>query len=105
MDVDLYDLNLLFLQKARDWLASGQEHKARLLLGLTPDAAALLKRLPMTGIRDLAASNVLCLTLRFPPQLWRDLARESPDQPWPEQLRWHLLASAATPQDHDTLAP
>ena len=104
MGVDLYDLNLLFLQKAREWLVSGQEHKARLLLGVTPDAAALLKQLPVTDIRDLAASNVLCFTLRFPPQLWRDLASEDSEALWPEILRWHSLASAAAMNDHDALS-
>ena len=104
MDADIYDLNLLFLQKAREWLVSGQEHKARLLLGVTPDAAAALRRLPLSALRDLAASNVLCYTLRLPPQLWRELARQESAQRCADHLRWHVLA-AATRSTDDPVAP
>lgn len=100
MDRDLYDLNLLFLQKAREWLASGQDHKAQMLLGLSPEAAALLKRLPLTKIRELAAANVLCFTLRFPSQLWKDLAHDAGELAWPETLRWQMVANAVASDEH-----
>ena len=100
MDRDLFDLNLMFLQKAREWLVSGQDYKAQVLLGLSPEAAALLKRLPLAKIRELAAANVLCFTLRFPPQLWKDLAQEPEETSYPETLHWQMLAGAAMPDDH-----
>lgn len=100
MDSDLCDMNLFFLQKAREWLLSGQEHKAQALLGLTPEAARWLKRVPLTRLKDLAASPALCFRVRFPPQLWRDLALEDGDQPWPPSLRWQILASAVAEESH-----
>jgi hypothetical protein len=106
MDPDLYDLNLFFLQKAREWLMSGQDHKAQVLLGISPEAASLLKRVPLSRLRDLASSNVLCFTLRVPPQLWRDLAQEDAERPLPESLRWQVLAATvAAGGEHVDLAP
>jgi hypothetical protein len=96
MDTDLYNLNLIFLQKAREWLAAGEDHRVVAQLGLDRTTAALLKRLPLAELQALAASDKLYFTLRIPPQAWIDLAR-SPSVPWPEAVQLQLLASAMAP--------
>jgi glutamine synthetase adenylyltransferase len=98
MDSDLYELNLIFLQKAREWLASGQDHKAQVLLGLNAEAAAWLKQLPIGRLQSLAASNLLSYTLRVPPQVLQELAEA---EAMSDPVRWHLLASTIQGSPHD----
>lgn len=98
MDSDLYELNLIFLQKAREWLASGQDHKAQVLLGLNAEAAAWLRRLPIGRLQALAASNLLSYTLRVPPQVLKELAEA---EAMSDPVRWQFLASAIRDSSHD----
>jgi flagellar transcriptional activator FlhD len=96
MDRDLYELNLTYLLKARELLLSGQEHKAYVTMGLSRDAAAQLKRLPISRLKELAASNVLCFSMRVPPQYWKDLAEWHEEAPLSESLRVQLLMNGSS---------
>lgn len=96
MDRDIHHLVFHYLLKARELAISGQEHKAILQLGLSPEALPLLKRLPIAKLEELAQANVTCFAIRFPSQFWKDLAQEDAAEPLPESLFMHLLGSAAT---------
>jgi hypothetical protein len=106
MDADIYELNLIYLQKVREWMLSGQEHKTQYLLGVPMEVAALLKRMPIAQLRELAASNILCFSWRISPQLLKDLLQEESQHTLTETLRWQLLASTAATHPHEnSLAP
>lgn len=103
MDRDIHHLVFHYLLKARELAISGQEHKAVLQLGLSPEALSLLKRMPIAKLEELAQSNVTCFALRFPSQFWKDWGQENATGPMPESLSLHLLASAVMGGDDDDL--
>jgi hypothetical protein len=105
MDRDIYNLIFLYLLKARELAVSGQEHKAILQLGLSPEAVPVLKRLPMAKLEELAQSNVTCFAMRFPAQFWKDLAQEDAAEPITESLFMHLLTSVSLGEDDDDFTP
>lgn len=93
MDHDIAELNRLFMLKVREYAHSGQEHKARYLLGVPPDVIHLIKQLSLTQIQNLATTNISCFNWRIPPSLLKELqvdgytARES------QSFQAHLMAS------------
>jgi hypothetical protein len=94
MDADLYLLNQLYLQKVREWLHSGQEHKAQYLLGVPTETLALLKNLSLAQIHELAHSHLLCFGCRLTPQVLRDYLQHPPEAGSNEILQWQWLTTA-----------
>ena len=101
MDRDICNLIFLYLLKARELVVSGQEHRARIQLGVSPEAIPVLKRLPMAKLAELAQSDSTCFAMRAPPQFWKDLAQEDAAEPITESLFMHLLASGSMGGDDD----
>ena len=47
-DQDIFDMNLNFLMKTREFGLAGEEHKAQFLLGVPQEVSSVLKRLSFT---------------------------------------------------------
>jgi hypothetical protein len=65
MKKSIYDLNMDYLILAHELINSGQEQEAMVCLGLTPEYVALLYKLPIQKLRELARSDVLRFAPRF----------------------------------------
>lgn len=91
MDADIYQLKVLYLIKARELLLTGQAHKAQILLGISPESAALLKRLSINHLQKLAAVETICFLPRVTHQALREFVAsvEAEDV---ENLKWEMLA-------------
>ncbi len=75
MDTNIYHLNLDYLVVAHELIQSGQAQKAMVSLGLTPEAVSILAKLPVTQLKELARSDVLCFAPRFPACAWGKFLR------------------------------
>lgn len=93
MDHDIAELNRLFMLKVREYAHSGQEHKARYLLGVPPDVIHLIKQLSLTQIQNLAATNISCFNWRIPPSLLKELQVDGYTAPESQSFQAHLMAS------------
>lgn len=91
MDADIYQLNVLYLQKARELLLTGQEHKAHILLGITPECAGLLKRLTIAQLQMLAGAGSVCFLPRVTQQVLREFVSSIEESDF-EDLKWEILA-------------
>ena len=79
MEESLYQLQLDYLMLAREMVLAGQEQKALFSLGLTPEAVAILKKLPVQKIREIARRECVAFTPRFNASYWsRYLLSEQP---------------------------
>ena len=94
MDADVYLLNQLYLQKVREWLLSGEEHKAQYLLGVPMEILPLLKRMSLAQLHELAHSHLLCLGCRLTPQVLKDYLQHQPESGSTELLHWQWLTTA-----------
>lgn len=93
MDHDIAELNRLFMLKVREYAQSGQEHKARYLLGVPPDVIHLIKHLSLTQIQNLAGTNISCFNWRIPPSLLKELQVDGYTSRESQSFQAHLMAS------------
>jgi hypothetical protein len=93
-DQDIFDINLNFLMKTREFCLAGEEHKAQFLLGVPQEVSSVLQRLSFTQIRELAATNMLCYTWRISPHVIKDVLSLGAEESLPEDIRWQIIASA-----------
>jgi Flagellar transcriptional activator (FlhD) len=93
MDNDIAELNRLFMLKVREFAHSGQEHKARYLLGVPPDVIHLIKHLTLTQIQNLAGTNISCFSWRIPPSLLKELQVDGYNERESQTYKTHLMAS------------
>ncbi|WP_445368863.1 flagellar transcriptional regulator FlhD [Methylomonas sp. BW4-1] len=70
MEESLYQLQLDYLMLAREMVLGGQEQKAMFSLGLTPEAVAILKKLPAQKVREIAQRECVAFTPRFNASYW-----------------------------------
>jgi hypothetical protein len=98
-DPDLYELNLLYLHKARDMALKGKAKSASLTMGMPQDAVNRLPELPLEKISILASSGMLCFSSRLSEKFWRELQNTEMDE---ELLKARvLLMIAAEEPEHD----
>ncbi|QSA98127.1 flagellar transcriptional regulator FlhD [Methylococcus sp. EFPC2] len=99
IDLDLYELNLFYLLKAREMALKGQSQTASLVMGISQDNVKRLPGLSFEKIRALARSGALCYTSRLPDKLWKEFENTEMDE---ELVRARvLLMIAAEGQGHD----
>lgn len=75
MDTNIYHLNLDYLILAHELIQSDQAQKAMVCLGLTPEAVSILANMPVTQLKKLARSDVLCFAPRFSAYAWGQFLR------------------------------
>ncbi len=75
MDINIYHLNLDYLILAHELIQSGQAQKAMVSLGVTQEAASILANMPVTQLKELARSDVLCFAPRFSACAWGKFLR------------------------------
>jgi hypothetical protein len=71
-DQDIYELNLLWLFKARE-LAKYNHKKAAIVLGFDETVAKGISRLSIEELRGIARSGVMLFQPRFHPKFWKEM--------------------------------
>jgi hypothetical protein len=99
VDLDLYELNLFYLLKARDMALKGKSQKASLVMGISQDNVNRLPELSFEKIRILARSGVLCYSSRLPDKFWKEFQNTEMDEDLVKARV--LLMIAAGEQDDD----
>jgi len=91
---DITILNRLYLTKARELALQGEESRASYLLGIPPEALAIIRKMPLAAIEDLADSGLLTFGFRTALPCLKAFAAESQDgSPASVTLKLQLLAS------------
>lgn len=99
LDVDLYELNLFYLLKAREMALKGRSQTASLVMGISQDNVNRLPGLSFEKIRTLARSGALCYESRLPHKFWKEFEHTEMDE---ELVKARvLLLIAAEGQGHD----
>ena len=91
-DPDLYELNLFYLQKARDMALKGKSLSASLTLGMPQEVIERLPALPLEKMRILAGAGMLCFSSRLSEKFWRELLHAEMDE---DLLRARVLLMIA----------
>jgi hypothetical protein len=70
MDENIYNLHLDYLILAQEMVLAGLEQKAMFSLGLTPEAVAILKKMPSNKLKEIARSEFVSFMPRFNAGNW-----------------------------------
>lgn len=70
MDENIYNLHLDYLILAHEMVLAGLEQKAMFSLGLTPEAVAILKKMPSNKLKEIARSEFVSFVPRFNAGNW-----------------------------------
>ena len=98
-DPDLYELNLFYLEKARDMALKGKSLSASLTLGMPQEVIDRLPALPLEKMRILAGVGMLCYSSRLSEKFWRELQNTEMDE---ELLKARIMLMIATGEpEHD----
>jgi len=91
---DITTLNRLYLTKARELALQGEESRASYLLGIPPEALAVIRKMPLVAIENLADSGLLTFGFRTALPCLKAFAAESQEgSPPTVTLKLQLLAS------------
>lgn len=73
MDLDVQELNRTFLVKAREIAMTQGDHKANIVMGVSMEMAAFLRRISLSQLNALAVSEVSLFSVRIPVSLFRQI--------------------------------
>ena len=91
---DITTLNRLYLTKARELALQGEESRACYLLGLPLEALAIIRKMPLSAIEELAGSGLLSFGFRTSLPCLKAFAAETQDGSPPSvTVKLQLLAS------------
>ncbi|MCB1860386.1 MAG: flagellar transcriptional regulator FlhD [Gammaproteobacteria bacterium] len=92
-DLDVVDLNLLWLIKARE-LAESDPDKAVIVLGLDADLVSELSTLSLGELASIASSGVLQFRPRFREALWQHILERRGSASISVRLQTLLMAAS-----------
>lgn len=103
MDQDIRELNRTYLLKAREYAMSGEEHKARFIMGISGESLNTLKRLSIRQVNQLADSDLMCFHMRYPASALKSMERIGNGEGIDDLTRYQLLSSLVVePTDADS---
>ena len=75
-DKDIFDLNLLWLIKARE-IARSNQTKAAIVFGFDEVVADKISRLSLEQVHRIAHTSVMLFQPRFQPKFWHEMLADS----------------------------
>lgn len=100
-DMDLYELNLFYLLKAREMALAGKSQKASLVMGISQNNVNRLSALSFEKIRVLARSGALCYLIRLPDKFWKEFQNTEMDEELVKARVLLMIAAGERESDHD----
>lgn len=95
-DQDIFDLNLLWLFKARE-LARSNQTKAAVIFGFDDIAAEKISHLSIEQLHNIARSGVMVFQSRFPPRFWHEMLEDGEGISAGIQFQTLLIAANDSP--------
>jgi len=91
-DQDIFELNLLWLVKARE-LAKYHPKKAAIVLGLDKAVMGSISKLSIEEISGIARSEIMLFQPRFHLKFWKEIFNGGHENPFAARLHTLLVAT------------